>query len=95
MFPARCQDMDGARCLLRIDPRGQVVTFRGGPEHFQGFFINPCVGDVQFQVQAFLEGIGPLDDYVQCVHAMDGDMPLRNHQRPGVVEIYSNNDVEL
>ena len=95
VLPARCQDADGARCLLRIDPGRQMMGFGSVVKHFQSFFINPCVGDVQLQVQAFPQGIGPLNYYIKCVHAVDGDMPLCNHLRTCVVEIYTDNNVEL
>ena len=85
MLPARCQDADGARCLLRIDLGWQVMGLGSGMKHLQGFCINPGVGDVQLQVEPFPEGIGPLNYYIKCVYAVDGDMPLCNHQSLGVV----------
>jgi hypothetical protein len=95
VLPARLEHADGTRCLLGVDPGRQVMRFGCCMKHFQGFVINPCVGDVQLQVQAILQGIGPLNYYIKCVHAVDGDMPLCNHQGLGVVEIYTDNDVEL
>ncbi len=92
---ARCQDTDGAGCLERIDPGGQMSGFRRGTEHFQCGFIHEGLRDVQFQVQPFLQGVGPFCYYVQGVDAVDGDMPLCNHLRTCVVEINTDNNVEL
>lgn len=64
-------------------------------EHFQGFPVHPGVGNVQLHAKAPPQGIGALDYYIKCVDAVDGDMPLCNHLGPGVVEIYTDNNVQL
>lgn len=64
-------------------------------EHVQGFPVHPGVGNIQFQVEAFPQGIGALYYYIEGVDAVDGDMPRGNHQGPGVVEIYTDNNVQL
>lgn len=64
-------------------------------EHFQGFLVHPGVGDVQFQVEAFPQGVGALDYYIKGIDAVDGDVPLGSHPCLGVVEIYTDNNVQL
>lgn len=64
-------------------------------KHVQCFLIDPGMGNIQLQVEAFLQGIGPLHYYIKSIYAVDGDMPLCNHQSLGVVEIYTDNDVQL
>ena len=71
------------------------MGLRGGPEHLQGCVIHVGVGDVQLQVQAFLQGIGPLCHDIEGVDAVNGDMPLCNHLGTCLVEIDSDNDIEL
>ena len=94
-LPSRGQDADIAGCLLRIDFHRQVMGLRRCLEHFQGRFINMRVRYIQFQIQAGLQGIGPLYYYIQCVDAVDGDMPLCNHLSLGVVEINTDNNIQL
>lgn len=92
---ARRKDTDGARCLLRINPGRQVVGLRGRMEHLQSILVHVRVGDIQFHAQAFPQGIGALDYYIQCVDAVNGDVPLCNHLCTSVVEIYTDNNVQL
>lgn len=92
---ARCQDTDGAGCLERIDPGGQMSGCRRGTEHLQCGFIHEGLRDVQLQVKPFPQGVGPFSDYIKGIDAVDGDMPLCNHLRTCVVEINTDNNVEL
>lgn len=64
-------------------------------EHFQRFRVHPGVGNVQFEVEAIPQGIGAFNYYIKGVDAVDGDVPLGNHEGPGVVEIYTDNNVQL
>ena len=61
----------------------------------QCLVIHHGMGDIQLQVQTLSDGIGALGHNIKRIHAVHGDVPLCNHQCFRVVEIYTDNDVEL
>lgn len=50
---------------------------------------------VEFQVQAFLQGIGAFHHHIKGLDAVDSDVALRQDLGLGVVEVNADKNIEL